>query len=102
MLFFLGAIGLPSIRYPDGIKISPHLRLRERFQLYAGVRPVKAYAHVPQQLAGPRAAEIDFIVIRGSTEELFHTAAVHNQRHIEADIAVEETMRITRKTTKKV
>ena len=40
---FLGAIGLPSIRHPNGTEISPHLRLRERFQLYAGVRPVKAY-----------------------------------------------------------
>ena len=33
---FLGAIGLPSVRHPDGTEISPHLRLRERFQLYAG------------------------------------------------------------------
>ena len=99
---FLGAIGLPSIRHPDGTEISPHLRLRERFQLYAGVRPVKAYPHIPQKLADPRAAEIDFIVIRESTEGLFHTAAVHNRSRIEADIAVEETMRITRKTTEKL
>ncbi|MEO1470301.1 MAG: isocitrate/isopropylmalate family dehydrogenase, partial [Pseudomonadota bacterium] len=40
---FLGAIGLPSVRYPDGTEISPHLRLRDRFGLYAGVRPVRAY-----------------------------------------------------------
>jgi 3-isopropylmalate dehydrogenase len=99
---FLGAIGLPSIRHPDGTEISPHLRLRERFQLYAGVRPVKAYPHIPQKLADPRAASIDFIVIRESTEGLFHTAAVHNRSHIEPDIAVEETMRITRKTTEKL
>ena len=39
---FLGAIGLPSIRSADGTEISPHLRLREKFGLYAGVRPVKA------------------------------------------------------------
>ncbi len=38
---FLGAIGLPSIRHTDGTEISPHLRLRNRFGLYAGVRPVK-------------------------------------------------------------
>ena len=99
---FLGAIGLPSVRYPDGTEISPHLRLRERFQLYAGVRPVKAYPNVPQKLADPRAAQIDFILIRESTEGLFHTAAVHNRSDIEADIAVEETMRITRKTTEKL
>ena len=39
---FLGAIGLPSIRHPDGTEISPHLRLRDIYQLYAGVRPVRA------------------------------------------------------------
>ena len=53
---FLGAIGLPSIRHTNGTEISPHLRLRERFQLYAGVRPVKAYPNIPQKLADPRAA----------------------------------------------
>ena len=99
---YLGAIGLPSVRHPDGTEISPHLRLRERFQLYARVRPVKAYPHIPQKLADSRAAEIDFIVIRESTEGLFYTAAVHNRSRVEADIAIEETMRITRKTTEKL
>jgi len=99
---FLGAIGLPDIRHKDGTEISPHLRLRDRFQLYAGVRPVKAYRTIPQKLADPRAAKIDFVVIRESTEGLFHTAAVHNRSRIEDDIAVEETMRITRKTTEKL
>ena len=93
---------MPSIRHPDGTEISPHLRLLERFQLYAGLRPVKAYPHIPQKLAEPRAAYIDFIVIRESTDGLFHTAAVYNRSRIEADIAVEETMRITRKTTEKL
>ena len=53
---FLGAIGLPAIRHADGTEISPHLRLRDRFGLYAGVRPVKAYPNAPQRLADPRAA----------------------------------------------
>ena len=99
---YVGAIGLPAIRAKNGTEIAPHLRLRERFELYAGVRPVKAYPHIPQKLADPRAASIDFIVIRESTEGLFHTAAVHNRSHIEPDIAVEETMRITRRTTEKL
>ena len=38
---FLGAIGLPAVRHEDGTEIAPHLRLREPFQLYAGVRPVR-------------------------------------------------------------
>ena len=39
----LGAIGLPGIRLDDGTEISPHLRLRDRLGLYAGVRPVRAW-----------------------------------------------------------
>ena len=87
---FLGAIGLPSIRYKNGTEISTHLRLREQFQLYAGVRPVKAYPNIPQKLADPRAANINFIVIRESTEGLFHSAAVHNRSHIKTDFTVDK------------
>ena len=41
---FLGAIGLPSVRHEDGTEIAPHLRLRDRYGLYAGVRPVQRAA----------------------------------------------------------
>jgi len=76
---FLGAIGLPSIRNADGTEISPHLRLSDLFGLYAGMRPVRAYTTAPQRLAGPRAAGIDLIVLRESTEGLFYPAAVHGR-----------------------
>ncbi|MGB0508034.1 MAG: isocitrate/isopropylmalate family dehydrogenase, partial [Pikeienuella sp.] len=32
---FLGAIGLPAVRHADGTEISPHLRLRDVYELYA-------------------------------------------------------------------
>ena len=48
---FLGAIGLPTIRYDDGTEICPHLRFREMFSLYAGVRPVKAYPNITNRLS---------------------------------------------------
>ncbi|MEM6490686.1 MAG: isocitrate/isopropylmalate family dehydrogenase [Pseudomonadota bacterium] len=99
---FLGAIGLPSVRHPDGTEISPHLRLRDRYQLYAGVRPVKAYPNAPQRLADPRAATIDLVILRESTEGLFYSAAVHGRAKIDGDAAVEDTLRITRATTEKL
>lgn len=103
---FLGAIGLPSIRHEDGTEISPHLRLRDRFQLYAGVRPVRAYPNAPQRLADPRAAGLDLVIIRESTEGLFYTAAVHNRSPIEGDPAapdaVSDIMRISADTTRKL
>ena len=99
---FLGAIGLPSIRHKDGTEISPHLRLRDRYGLYAGVRPVKAYPNAPQRLAAPDAQKIDLVLIRESTEGLFYSAAVHGRSKFEGDQAVEETLRITRGTTEKL
>tara|TARA_R100000789_G_scaffold67590_3_gene63524 strand:+ start:19917 stop:21041 length:1125 start_codon:yes stop_codon:yes gene_type:complete len=99
---FLGAIGLPAIRHADGTEISPHLRLRDRYGLYAGVRPVKAYPNAPQRLADPRAANIDMVILRESTEGLFYSAAVHNRSQIIGDTEVRDTLRITRATTEKL
>lgn len=100
---FLGAIGLPAIRHADGTEISPHLRLRDRYGLYAGVRPVKAYPNAPQRLADPRAADIDMIILRESTEGLFYSAAVHKRAEIgSSDDFVMDKMMITRATTEKL
>ncbi len=96
---FLGAIGLPTVRKKDGTEIAPHLRFREKFNLYAGVRPVKAYRNTPQRLSDKNAEKIDFVVLRECTEGLFYTAAVHNRNKIANNDEVEDIMRITRNTT---
>ena len=98
----LGAIGMPSIRHSDGTEISPHLRLREELQLYAGVRPIKAYPNVPQKLLDPSAANIDLVILRESTEGLFYSAAVHHRSEIVDDTEIRETLRITRSTSEKL
>ena len=99
---FLGAIGLPSIRHANGTEISPHLRLREIYHLYAGVRPIKAYPNIPHRLSDPRAANIDLVILRESTEGLFYSAAAHNRSQIIGDDEVRETLSITRQTTEKL
>ena len=99
---FLGAIGLPSVRHGNGTEISPHLRLRDKFGLYAGVRPVKAYPNAPQRLADPRAASIDMVILRESTEGLFFSAAANGGGEIIGDSEVRDTLRITRKTTERL
>lgn len=99
---FLGAIGLPSVRHEDGTEIAPHLRLRDRYGLYAGVRPVKAYPNSPQRLADPRAAGIDMVILRESTEGLFFSAATHGRPNFASDDEVRDTLRITRPTTEKL
>ncbi|MDH3222030.1 MAG: isocitrate/isopropylmalate family dehydrogenase [Gammaproteobacteria bacterium] len=99
---FLGAIGLPDVRYEDGTEISPHLRLRERYQLYAGVRPVRAYPNAPRRLADPRASEIDLVILRESTEGLFYSAAVHGRGEVIDNREARDVLRITRVITEKL
>ncbi len=36
----LGAMGLPGIRWPDGVEMTPQLDLRERLDLYQELRPI--------------------------------------------------------------
>jgi 3-isopropylmalate dehydrogenase len=89
----LGAMGLPHIRYPDGTEIAPQLDLRFEFGLYAGVRPVRATPGVPPVIADPRAKDIDFVIIRESTEGLF---ASRGRGVIEDDREARDTLVITR------
>jgi 3-isopropylmalate dehydrogenase len=95
----LGAMGLPHIRYPDGTEIAPHLRMREVYGLYAGVRPARAYPNITPKLADPRAADIDLIVLRESTEGLFYS---HGRGEVIGDEEARETLRITRTTSEKL
>jgi len=67
---FLGAMGLPSVRWPDGREMAPQLDLRERLGLYAGVRPARLYHPLHSPL---RKASIDYAIVRESTEGLFST-----------------------------
>ena len=95
----LGAIGLPSIRLPSGTEIAPHLRMREEFELIAGVRPIKAYPNTPRRLLDKRAETIDLIILRESTEGLFFT---QGRGEVIGDSEARETLRITRSTTEKL
>ncbi|MEM8552334.1 MAG: isocitrate/isopropylmalate family dehydrogenase, partial [Pseudomonadota bacterium] len=58
---YLGAMGLPAVRKPDGTEITPQIELRFMFDLYAGVRPTRAIPGVPTPLADERARNIDFV-----------------------------------------
>jgi 3-isopropylmalate dehydrogenase len=89
----LGAMGLPAVRYPNGTEVTPQIELREHFDLYAGVRPVRVLPGVPIPLADPRARQVDCVLVRESTEGLF-TARTLTRR--DGNEAVYDTMRISR------
>ncbi|MBL8794325.1 MAG: isocitrate/isopropylmalate dehydrogenase family protein [Planctomycetia bacterium] len=90
----LGAMGLPDVRWPSGVEMTPQIDLREKLDLYCGLRPIKLYHphDTPLKNVGP--GGIDFVIIRESTEGLF--SARHNSAvPADAELAT-DTMRITR------
>ncbi|WP_195818398.1 isocitrate/isopropylmalate dehydrogenase family protein [Roseobacter sp. MH60115] len=91
----LSAMGLPSVRYPDGTEISPQIDLRKALNLFAGVRPVRIFPGQKTPLNMPAGKEVDFVLIRESTEGLFHT---QGRGEVTPDEA-RETLLITRKTS---
>ena len=95
----LGAMGLPSVRYPDGTEVQPHLDLRAQFDLYAGVRPFRLFKGAPTPLADPRAKDIDCVLVRESTEGLF---AARTLTRCEGNDAVFDSMLITRRTSERL
>ena len=94
----LSAMGLPSVRYPDGTEISPQIDLRKALTLFAGVRPVRVSAGQRTPLNLPDGKEIDFVLIRESTEGLFHTQGCGEVTQNEA----RETLLITREISEQL
>ncbi len=94
----LSAMGLPDVRYADGTEISPQIDLRKRLGLFAGVRPVTVKAGQETPLAMPEGKEIDFVLIRESTEGLFFTQGSGEVTKDEA----RETLLITRDVSEKL
>jgi len=91
----LSAMGLPDVRYADGTEISPQIELRKAFRLFAGVRPVRVAPGGLTPLKMPQDTQIDFVLIRESTEGLFFTQGKGEVTEDEA----RETLLITRKVS---
>ncbi len=93
---FLGAVGWPA-RLPDHITLTPLIRLRQAFDLYACVRPARTFPGVPGPLRNTD--PIDVVVVRENSEgeyvdnggvlaagtpaEIATQTAVHTRRGVE-------------------
>lgn len=95
----LGAMGLPDVRLPDGKELTPQIDLRERLDLYSGLRPTYLYHQSDSPLRGYQPEEIDFILVRENTEGLF---SARDSKVSQDALEVRDIMRITRKGSKKV
>ena len=94
----LSAMGLPDVRYADGTEISPQIDLRKALKLFAGIRPVTVKSGQKTPLKIPANKEIDFVLVRESTEGLFHTQGCGEVTENEA----RETLLITRDVSEKL
>jgi 3-isopropylmalate dehydrogenase len=90
---FLGAMGLPDVRWPDGREMAPQLDLREQLELYAGVRPARLYNERHTPLKRYAAGDIDLVLVRESTEGMFASRLVPRDRSAEV---VCDTLRISK------
>jgi 3-isopropylmalate dehydrogenase len=72
--------------------------LRERLDLYNGVRPIRLYHESHSPLKKYRAGEIDFVILRESTEGLFSSRLSKSSTGSE----VTDVMRITRKGAERI
>lgn len=95
----LGAMGLPGVRWPDGVEMTPQLDLRERLELYCGLRPVFLYHSADTPLRNRAAGSIDLLLVRESTEGLFFS---RKQRPQPGAQYVEDKLRITRRGAERV
>jgi 3-isopropylmalate dehydrogenase len=95
----LGAMGLPGVRWPDGVEMTPQLDLRERLELYCGMRPVYLYHSADSPLRNRAPGSIDLLLIRESTEGLFFSRK--ERLAPDADYA-EDKLRITRRGSERV
>jgi 3-isopropylmalate dehydrogenase len=92
---FLGAVGHPDVQ--PGI-LEKGLLLELRFQLdqYINLRPVKLFPGVETPLAGKGPDDIDFVVVRENTEDLYCGVGGFLKKHTQDEVA-SQTAIYTRK-----
>jgi 3-isopropylmalate dehydrogenase len=67
---YLGAIGHPDVK-PGILEQGILLKLRFTLDQYINLRPIKLYPNVETPLANKKPEDIDFVVIRENTEDLY-------------------------------
>ena len=67
---YLGAIGHPEVK-PGILERGLLLELRFQLDQYINLRPVKLYPGVETPLAGKTPEDIDFVVVRENTEDMY-------------------------------
>ncbi|GAB5101267.1 isocitrate/isopropylmalate dehydrogenase family protein [Caballeronia sp. HLA56] len=96
-----GATGIPGVTYADGTEtgIEFGLQLRFALDLFANVRPIRLREGVRSRLAGRKAGDIDYVIVRENTEGLY---AARGSGVILRDETAVDTLVMTRKGIERV
>jgi 3-isopropylmalate dehydrogenase len=86
---YLGAIGHPDVK-PGILETGVLLKLRFALDQYINLRPIKLYPNVETPLANKRPEDIDFVVVRENTEDLYIAAGGFLRKDTPQEVAVQE------------
>ena len=86
---FLGAVGHPDIA-PGIIEKDMLLKTRFRLDQYINLRPVKLYPGVATPLANKGPEDIDFVVVRENTEDLYFGGGGFLRKGTPNEVATQE------------
>lgn len=92
---FLGAVGHPQVA-PGVLEKGLLLELRFRLDQYINLRPVRLYRGVETPLLGKGPEDIDFVVVRENTEDLYCGMGGFLKKHTGDEVAM-QTAVYTRK-----
>ncbi len=86
---YLGAIGHQDVK-PGILERGILLKLRFDLDLYINLRPVKLYPNVETPLANKKPEDIDFVVVRENTEDLYIGAGGFFKKGTQDEVAMQE------------
>jgi tartrate dehydrogenase/decarboxylase / D-malate dehydrogenase len=87
-----GAVGWPAL-VPDHVSLwGSLLKFRREFDQYINLRPVRLFDGVPCPLAGRKAGDIDFFVVRENTEGEYTNLGGTMYAGTEREIVIQESV----------
>jgi len=89
---YFGAVGWPAT-VPDHVSLwGSLLKLRREFDQYINLRPVRLFEGVPCPLAGRKAGDIDYFVVRENTEGEYTSLGGIMYEGTDREIVIQESV----------
>jgi len=95
-----GAVGMPGVAGFEHI-VYVHRILRQKLDLYANVRPSKVRPNIPCPLKGKKAGDIDLVIVREGTEDLYAPIRGSLERSEQTEVGIDIKI-VTRKGAERI